>query len=126
LDSQNAIAYFNVGCILSDLNKEQEAIELYKTCIEINPNYYSVYYNCAYSQFQIKDYDEALKNFEKAIIYDEEQKFYAYYYIGLIYKETREIEKAKEYLEKAKALGNKDAEEELKTFPLPDMAKTLH
>ena len=36
--------------------------------------------------------------------------------MGLIYKETGEIEKAKEYLEKAKALGNKDAEEELKTF----------
>jgi superkiller protein 3 len=116
LDGRNAIAYNNMGYILSEQGNDKDAADLYRICIAVDPNYYSAYYNCAYSQFQIKDYEEALKNFEKAVIYDEEQKLYAYYYIGLIYRETGVIEEAKEYLEKAKALGNKDAEEELKTF----------
>ena len=116
LNKQNDIAYFNVGCLLSDQGQDKEAIKFYTTCIEINPDYYPVYYNCAYSQYKIKDYTEALKNFDKAITYEDDQKFFVYYYMGLIYKSTGELGKAKEYLEKAKALGNNDAEEELKTF----------
>ena len=113
LDAHNAIAYYNIGCVLSDQGNDQDASEFYRICIAIDPLYYPAYYNCAHSQYGIKDYEEALKNFEKAIQYDDRLKFYAYYYMGMIYKETGKPDKAKSYFEKAKALGNKNAEDEL-------------
>ena len=118
LNDRNPQAHNNIGCILSAQGKDQEAIEFYKTAIEIKSNYYSAYFSCACSQFRIKDYEEALKNFKNYLQHAEDWELSAsaYYYMGLIYKSTGELGKAKEYLEKAKALGNNDAEEELKTF----------
>jgi len=113
LDAHNAIAYFNMGCVYSNQENDKDASEFFRICIAIDPSYYPAYYNCAYSLYQIKDYDEALKNFEKSTHYDEGSKFYAYYYMGMIYKEKRDMIKAKSYFEKAAALGNSDAKKEL-------------
>jgi len=114
IDAHNAIAYYNMGRLNADIGNHQDASEFFIICMTIDPSYYPVYYNCAYSQYQIKDYYEALKNFEKAIQFDDDTKFYAYYYMGLIYKEKRDMIKAKSYFEKAAALGNSDAKKELK------------
>ncbi|MDR3340159.1 MAG: hypothetical protein LBT25_08755 [Candidatus Symbiothrix sp.] len=116
LDSFNAVAYYNIANVVSDKGYDTEAIEYYKTCLVLDPSYYPAYYNCALSQYQVKDYEEAMKNFKKTIQYYEEQKFYAYYYMGLICKQTGGIRAAKEYLEKAKELGNKKAVKELETI----------
>ena len=113
LDAHNAVAYYNMGCVLSDQGNDKDASDFFRICIAINPQYYPAYYNCAYSQYKIKDYNEALKNFEKAIQYTESQKYYAYYYMGLIYKETGQPDKAKSCFEQAAALGNSKAKKEL-------------
>lgn len=39
IDSQNAITYYNYGNLLVDMNHPDEAIEMYKRAIEINPEF---------------------------------------------------------------------------------------
>ena len=113
LNDKNAVAYYNIGCVLSDYGNDMDAIELFKKAIEIYPDYYPAYFNYACSQFRLKNYDDALKNFETAANFDNTHANNALYYIGLIYKEKGELEKAKAYFEKAVENGNEEAKKEL-------------
>jgi tetratricopeptide (TPR) repeat protein len=77
------------------------------------------YYNQGLADYCNGNYSESLKNYNMAISIDSTVS--AYYLNRGATKDFMndtigQLVLAKEYLEKAKALGNKDAEEELKHF----------
>jgi len=45
LEPKNHSAYNNLGNILRELNKLEEAVEYYRKALQLNPGYSKAYYN---------------------------------------------------------------------------------
>lgn len=60
--------YATLGNSLDDLKKSQEAIEAYNEGIKKFPNYHQLYFEKGVALSRMKDYDEALLSFNKAVM----------------------------------------------------------
>lgn len=111
LDSTNAMALNNIGCNFSEQKKDRKAIEYFQRSMYYDSDYPPVYYNCARSQYDIRDYENAMTNFKKYCEYIKEP--WSHYYMGMIYKHWKQPDKAMEEFRIAQSLGSQEAESEL-------------
>lgn len=59
--------YFDMGWVYAKLRANDKAIEYYKKCIEVNPNYIYANNNLGYVYIKEKRYDEAIKVLRNAL-----------------------------------------------------------
>lgn len=67
MDPNDSVAYNNIGVLLSELKRDEEAIQSYDQAIKINPNYYRSYLNRGVSLKAIKRNNESIESFDKSI-----------------------------------------------------------
>lgn len=73
IDENFVLAHYNLGNLLSDLKKFEEAKKEYLKVIEIDPNFSEAYYNLGILLKNLKNYNEAIKYFNAALkIYEKE------------------------------------------------------
>ncbi len=63
----------------------------------------------AISQYTLKRYEAALKNFRISAQYNPDATSNDYYYMGLIYKETGRSIHARQYMKQAESMGEENA-----------------
>lgn len=106
--------YNNLGIVLAETNRFDEAILNYKKAIELSPNYANAYSNLGASYKDTGKYPEALQSLQKAIeLYQNESKLdpntpNAYVNIGEVYRLTGDTENALVNFQKAVSLGSTD------------------
>ena len=66
-DRNSADAYSNLGAILGDLGKSEEAVLSIRKAIELNPNSADAHYNLAQLLSDLGKLEEALYNYQRAI-----------------------------------------------------------
>jgi tetratricopeptide (TPR) repeat protein len=62
--------YFNVGNALYNLGRKSESVVEYKKASELNPLGVDVFFNWSVATFELKDYYEASKLFQKVLDLD--------------------------------------------------------
>ena len=67
IDPDYAEAYLERGALFLTRREIKNSISDFKTALKIDPNYTDAIYNLGYVYFQLKNYDQAKKYFEKAI-----------------------------------------------------------
>lgn len=103
------IVYNYIGSAYIDQNMSEEAKEYYFKSFEINPNYTNTLNNLAMLEQGLKNIDKAMEYANRSIELGDGN---AYYIMGCIYEDKREIEKSLEYYHNAltfENLTNKDA-----------------
>ena len=65
-DPTNVTYYFAQGTLYERFGDEENAVKSYKKTMEIDPTFFNAYYNLGFAQMQLKQYAEAISNFEKA------------------------------------------------------------
>ncbi len=95
-------ALFDYGSYLNDdyVLEHQEAIDIFKKIIEIDPNNYRVLYNIGIAYFNLGKMEKALNAYNEALKIKSDYK-HCYYNIGLIYETIEDWKKALEYYNKA-------------------------
>ena len=107
--------YVNIGISLSNLNKTEESLVYFGKALEIdNKNDYA-YYNRGLSFYYLKKVNEALQDLNKALeLNPKTDRSYLFLYLGDLYAIVeKDNEKAMNFLQKAKELGNKNAQEHI-------------
>ena len=94
LSSNDADSFYNYGLALADAKKFEEAIEVYKRSIEINPQYGLAYNNLGSAWEEIDDMDSAFDAYQKAIDIDP-QHSEAQHNLGAILNQRGQIDEAK-------------------------------
>lgn len=62
------VEYYNLkGAILIDMQKFNEAIKVFHTCIEIEPNFGGAYYNLGYIYGELNNYEQSIYFYNKAV-----------------------------------------------------------
>jgi tetratricopeptide (TPR) repeat protein len=61
----DADAHVGLGVALADQGNHQNAVNEYKTALRLDPRARGVYYRLGVSQFQLKQYDEAIASYAK-------------------------------------------------------------
>ena len=105
--------YVNIGIVLCNLNKLEEAIINYNKALEVdNKNYYA-YYNRGLTFYNLKRVNEALQDLNQALeLQKETEDSHLFLWLGVLYAvDGKDNEKAMSFLQKAKKLNNKDAQE---------------
>jgi tetratricopeptide (TPR) repeat protein len=104
-------AYFNLGALYSMIKQYQLAAEYFDQAIKKYPrskktSLADAWLNKGLNSFKEGSYSESIEHIEKALKYDN-QNGLASYYMGLnyIYNKPQNLEKAKSYIDKSKALG---------------------
>jgi tetratricopeptide (TPR) repeat protein len=86
--------YFrNLGAIFGKQGKHDEAIEMYKKAITLNPNYADAYYNLGVTLQEIGKRDDAIRMFEKAIVLNPNYAD-SYNNLGVIFQEVGKMDEA--------------------------------
>jgi len=67
INSNNAIAWFNVGLAYGKLGDHQKEIEMYGRAVKIKPDYATVWYNMGLAYYELKKYQTAVEMQEKAV-----------------------------------------------------------
>jgi tetratricopeptide (TPR) repeat protein len=67
LDPCDSIAFNNIGVLLTQLKRDEEAIKHYDKAIELNPNYSKAFLNRGISLRALKKYNESIQSFDKSI-----------------------------------------------------------
>ncbi len=67
INPYNAKAYGNLGASYSDAGRRKEAIEAFKNALRFDPNYGLAHYNLAVTYMNEKEYDLAVRHYDKAI-----------------------------------------------------------
>ena len=74
--------HFNEGVVLALQRKHEDAIRAYDQAIAINPEFARAYYKRGRAHYVLNNYQEALKNLDKALDleprYDNDSEFYSY------------------------------------------------
>jgi tetratricopeptide (TPR) repeat protein len=100
-------AYSNLGLLLDDLNRYEEAEAVYRKAIEIAPSNPTIYSNLGGLLVELNRHEEAEIMFRKAIELD--SKFYtAYYNLALLLRQNYRIEEMFPLLEKMTEIEPKD------------------
>ncbi len=68
LDPENAEGYYNLGNVYVKTRKNKEALVSYLKAVEINPNHINAWINLSIVSFQEKDYKNAVKYCDEAIL----------------------------------------------------------
>ena len=98
--------YFNnVGITLSELNKDEEAINNYKQALKLKPNYLDALINYAISLKNLKKFEDAIILLNRSLNISPENHL-IYNNLGNIFREIGNITKAIECYEKAISLKN--------------------
>lgn len=93
-------SFFNMGNILSQTDKKQEAVHYYTQAIKINPNCTDCYYNLAFVLESENMIEESIGIYEKIIDLDPNYVD-AYNSLGLILKNKGKVDIALEYFNRA-------------------------
>ena len=98
--------YFNnVGITLSELNKDEDAINNYKQALKLKPNYLDALINYAISLKKLKKFEDAIIFLNRSLNISPENHL-IYNNLGNIFREIGNITKATECYEKAISLKN--------------------
>lgn len=108
LDENNAVAYYNRGCVFSRQKEYNKAIADYSKAIELDKNYVNAYYGRGIVYGEQGKYDKAIEDYSRTIELDKNYA-YAYNNRGIVFYEQREYEKAIEDYSKAIELDENDA-----------------
>jgi tetratricopeptide (TPR) repeat protein len=93
VQSSNADVYSNLGNVLQDIGRIEDAITSYKMAIEVNPNFAGAYYNLGDIFLEKSRFDDAIACYTKAI--ELKPGFVeAYNNLGIALKSLAEFEKA--------------------------------
>ena len=76
-------SYNYLGMELSKLNKHKEAKKVYLKGIELDDSYSEYYYNLGIEQQFLKEYDDAIESYKKALSISEYASYY--YNLGTVY-----------------------------------------
>jgi len=67
LDPENAAIFYNLGVVYTFLKREDEALDCFRKCLELNPDYVQAWYNMGQIAMIVKkDFSGALHCFEQA------------------------------------------------------------
>ena len=69
-DSRYALAYFDLGNVLDETGRVQEAIQTYKTALQLAPTYADAHYNLALAFEKIREPRKALKHWQAYVRLD--------------------------------------------------------
>lgn len=110
IDDEDPNRFFKHGFIAYQANEVERAIQLWKKTLEIDPNYFPVYYELANVYKNEKRLDEAFNIIQEGLSYDEFDKR-LYYLAGEVSLQLGNEEEAIKYLEEAVLLDEdyKDA-----------------
>ncbi len=111
LDTNFVNAYNNRGFAKTILEDYQGAIDDFNESLKLEVNSYS-YNNRGYAKLKIGDLKGAKKDCELAIKLDKTNSW-AYHYLGLIYYELNDKEKACELFHQSLELGKKEVEKDI-------------
>lgn len=89
----NYLAYYNLGCSLSEAGKIQEAIENFNRAISIKPDYINAYNNRAVAYHKLGHYQRAIEGYNQTILLNPDNDL-AYYNVGLSYMELGQYQLA--------------------------------
>jgi len=71
-DTHNEIGRFNLGCCLRDVEGSLvQALEMFETVLELNPNHVYARYNIGCIRQQLGDYKQALDSYKQVLIIDQ-------------------------------------------------------
>jgi tetratricopeptide (TPR) repeat protein len=102
----DAQTYRNIGNLLDDMGRREEAVDAFKNAIKANPKDALAYNDLGSVYFKLNLVDDAIKAFEKAKEIDPNCAF-AYNNLGSFYFNSGRYEKALELFEKAIKLNPK-------------------
>ena len=105
-DSNNFVANYFHGCVLSQKSQFTEAAKYFKKSLDSNPNNYEANNNLGIVYKELNEFENAKKCFLKAITIDE-NNFEAYFNCANLYHDEREYDLAIGFFDKAIAC-NKD------------------
>ena len=108
LNKYNAEAYFFKGMIFKEINKENEAISSFQTCIEVDPGFYNAHMQLGLL-FSYGGNDLSVQYFENALRLDENSRE-AMYAIAYHYQQKDEFKLAVNQYKKMILLNSKDHE----------------
>jgi len=77
-DPRYALAYFDLGNVLDETGRLQEAIRIYKTALQLAPTYADAHYNLALAYEKIKDNRKALNHWRAYIGLDKSSAWAAH------------------------------------------------
>ena len=100
-DDDRAYKSAEMGYSNYKLNNRDAAIEAYKKALEYRPNYGTAYRGLGNVYYDNSEDADALKYFELAMQYDEENSKAYYYTLGWLYNDIEEYENAEKILLKA-------------------------
>jgi len=99
-----SIAYTNLGKVLSDMGRYEEAVKSFDKAIDLNPEDSLAYNNRGTVFEKMGRLDKAFEDYKKAASLSPND-FKAYYNLGVIFGRTGKIEKAMEYFDRSIALN---------------------
>ena len=70
VDPRYALAYFDLGNVLDETGRVQEAIQTYKTALQLAPTYADAHYNLALAFEKIREPRKALKHWQAYVKLD--------------------------------------------------------
>lgn len=86
-------AHYNLGVVLSNLDRTDEAISEYQLAISLDPNYFPALYNLGNHFVHLQRYEEAIELFNRAILVDGEFAP-AHFMLGVAYFESGRFDDA--------------------------------
>ncbi len=98
--SDNGGLYYNMGVVLFDLRRYQDAADVFRRAIEKNPGDTDVYYYLGASLTEAKKYDEAIKAYGRALDQNMSEAE-IYYNIAAVYALMKKQDIAMDNLKKA-------------------------
>jgi len=108
LDPALVDAYYNRGHSHSVLGNEKHAIADYDQALRLNPTFAHAYGNRGFSYGNLGQFEQALSDFEQALHYDSNYAD-AWFNKGVVLASSDRLQEALHCLEKADALGHRQA-----------------
>ncbi len=104
IDPKNKTAYYWIGWCYNDLGKYNEAVPILKKAIEIDANYVSAITELGYSDYALKNYDDALYDFKRSMNIKKTEL--NVYYSGLCYVGKKQKTEAQKMVQELKTMDS--------------------